>query len=140
MLWLPPGAGNGFFIPFEIGLWGDVPYSTHQATIGVPALITDMNSYNLAFTVHDGEWKSGSSRCDAVVYSRGLGYLNALKAPAAYTPGDNDWTDCDRSQAGKSSTGALATAARSLKKLTHPFVLRGMPRGCPIHESCISQS
>ena len=25
-----------------------------------------------------------------------LGYLNSLDAPAMFTPGDNDWTDCDR--------------------------------------------
>src|ERR1043166_9028942 len=30
------------------------------------------------------------------MYVQALGYLNALKAPAVFTPGDNDWTDCDR--------------------------------------------
>lgn len=85
---------------YAIGLWGDLPYSDLQATVGVPNLIADMNRQELAFTVHDGDLKSGSSRCDDAVYARGLGYLNALKAPAMFTPGDNDWTDCDRLSAG----------------------------------------
>ena len=82
--------------PYAIGLWGDLPYSTLQATVGVPNLIADMNSQKLAFTVHDGDLKSGSSECTDAVYQQALGFLAALKAPAAFTPGDNDWTDCDR--------------------------------------------
>jgi len=81
---------------YEIGLWGDLPYSATQATVGVPNLIADMNSQKLAFTVHDGDLKSGSSECTDTVYLQALVYLNSLQAPAAFTPGDNDWTDCDR--------------------------------------------
>ena len=33
-----------------IGLWGDLPYSDVQAQVGVPNLIADMNSQDLAFT------------------------------------------------------------------------------------------
>jgi hypothetical protein len=84
---------------YAIGLWGDLPYSAEQA-VGVTALIADMNSQRLAFTVHDGDLKAGSTRCDDAIYTQALGYFSALKAPAAFTPGDNDWTDCDRSSAG----------------------------------------
>ncbi len=86
---------------YAIGLWGDLPYSTLQATVGVPNLIADMNRHDLAFTVHDGDLKAGSnSLCDNALYAQALGYLNSLKAPAAFTPGDNDWTDCDRPSNG----------------------------------------
>jgi hypothetical protein len=82
---------------YAIGLWGDLPYSTEQASTGVPRLINDMNAQRLAFTVHDGDLKQGSgSPCDDALYFNALGYLNALLAPAMFTPGDNDWTDCDR--------------------------------------------
>src|SRR5262245_58406593 len=82
---------------YAIGLWGDVPYSADQQTVGVPNLIADMNRNHLAFTVHDGDLKQGSnSPCDDALYVRSLGYLNSLRAPAMYTPGDNEWTDCDR--------------------------------------------
>lgn len=42
---------------YAIGLWGDLPYSTIQATVGVPNLIADMNAQKLVFTVHDGDLK-----------------------------------------------------------------------------------
>ena len=81
---------------YAIGLWGDMPYSDVQATVGVPNLIADMNSQVLAFTAHDGDLKAGSGACSDAVYTRALGYFASLKAPAVFTPGDNDWTDCDR--------------------------------------------
>lgn len=86
---------------YAIGLWGDLPYSTLQATTGVPNLIADMNAQRLAFTVHDGDLKQGSgSLCDDNLYYQALGFFDALKAPAIFTPGDNDWTDCDRPSNG----------------------------------------
>jgi len=82
---------------YAIGLWGDLPYSPLQASVGVPNLIADMNAQRLKFTVHDGDLKAGSgSLCDDNLYFQALGYLNSLHAPAMFTPGDNDWTDCDR--------------------------------------------
>ncbi len=93
--------------PYAIGLWGDLPYSDAQAA-GVPALIADMNSQKLAFTIHDGDLKAGNSipgsltptTCADALYTQALSYFNALKAPAMFTPGDNDWTDCDRPSNG----------------------------------------
>ena len=87
--------------PYAIGLWGDLPYSPVQEAVGVPNLIADMNAQRLAFTVHDGDLKQGSnSPCDAALYARSLAYFNSLEAPAMFTPGDNDWTDCDRPNNG----------------------------------------
>jgi len=96
---------------YAVGLWGDVPYSDVQATVGVPNMIADMNSQKLAFTVNDGDLKQGSGPCDAALYERSLGYLNSLDAPAMFTPGDNDWTDCDRN-AGVSSLERLSYERR----------------------------
>jgi hypothetical protein len=93
---------------YAIGLWGDMPYSDIQAQSGVPNLIADMNKQNLAFTVHDGDMKAGNSiagsasptACSNALYTQSLNYLNSLKAPAMFTPGDNDWVDCDRPSNG----------------------------------------
>jgi hypothetical protein len=96
---------------YAIGLWGDLPYSPLQATTGVPNLIADVNQQHLEFTVHDGDLKAGSnSPCSDDVYTRSLAYLNAMKAPSMFTPGDNDWTDCDRPSNGGFS---------SLERLDH---------------------
>jgi len=93
---------------YAIGLWGDLPYNDAQALTGVPNLIADMNAQKLAFTAHDGDLKAGNSIANSVsvttckdeLYTQALGYFNALKAPAIFTPGDNDWTDCDRPSNG----------------------------------------
>ena len=92
---------------YAIGLWGDLPYSTGngdttytQKTTGVPNLVADMNRQDLAFSVHDGDLKDGSSRCSDDKYYDFKASLNTLEAPAIFTPGDNDWTDCDRASAG----------------------------------------
>ncbi len=97
---------------YTIGLWGDMPYSDLQANPGVdPNLIEDMNSQDLAFTVHDGDLKAGSVlpgsttpvKCDEAKYTQALGFFAKLRAPAAFTPGDNDWTDCDNGFAANSN-------------------------------------
>ena len=99
---------------YVIGLWGDLPYSPVQATVGVPNLIADMNAQNLKFSVHDGDLKSGGSVCSDNVYTQSLGYFNALKAPAMFTPGDIDWTDCDRPSAGAYSSRERLDFERAL--------------------------
>jgi hypothetical protein len=102
------GETNKNEFQYAIGLWGDLPYSDVQATTGVPNLIADMNNSKLEFTVHDGDLKAGNSTpgsttpttCSDALYTRGLTYLNSLDGPAMFTPGDNDWTDCDRPSNG----------------------------------------
>jgi hypothetical protein len=97
---------------YAIGLWGDLPYSDLQAQTGVPNLIADMNRQDLGFTVHNGDLKAGSgstttvtpTTCSDAMYAQALGFFNALKAPAIFTPGDNDWTDCDRPANGSFSS------------------------------------
>jgi hypothetical protein len=93
-------GGANYTGSYEIGLWGDLPYSPEQEQ-GVAKLIVDMNAQRLAFTVHDGDLKQGSnSLCDDNLYQKSLSYFNSLTAPAVFTPGDNDWTDCDRTSNG----------------------------------------
>jgi hypothetical protein len=96
---------------YAVGLWGDVPYSDDQRDIGVPNLLADMNRNRLAFSVHVGDLKQGSnSPCDDALYIRSEGYFNTLRRPAMYTPGDNEWTDCDRPSNG---------GYNSFERLTH---------------------
>jgi len=86
---------------YNIGLWGDLPYSTVQETVGLPNLFADMNAARLKFTVHDGDLKQGSgSPCNDALYVKAKGWFNSLNGAAMFTPGDNDWTDCDRPSNG----------------------------------------
>jgi hypothetical protein len=116
--------------PYAIGLWGDLPYSDVQALVGVPNLIADMNGQKLAFTVHDGDLKAGNSTpgsatpttCSDALYTQALGFFNSLRAPAMFTPGDNDWTDCDRPSNGGFSSRERLDHQRALLFST-PFSL-----------------
>jgi hypothetical protein len=115
---------------YSIGLWGDLPYSDTQALVGVPNLIADMNRQDLAFTAHDGDLKAGNgtpgsiapSTCTNALYAQGFAYFSALKAPAIFTPGDNDWTDCDRPSNGGFSSLERLDYERKLFFST-PFTL-----------------
>lgn len=110
--------GNDKNFEYAIGLWGDFPYSDVQAQVGVPNLIDDMNDADIKFSVQDGDLKAGSATansqtpttCADPLYVQALGFFNSLKKPAFFTPGDNDWTDCDRLSNGPFD---------SLERLTH---------------------
>ena len=107
---------------YAIGLWGDMPYSDLQALVGVPNLIADMNAQKLAFTVHDGDLKAGNgtpgsvtpTTCSDALYLQALGFFNALESAAMFTPGDNDWTDCDRPANGGFSSRERLDRQRQL--------------------------
>src|SRR5262249_40678768 len=106
------GKKNDKHFQYAIGLWGHLPYPDTQALVGVPNLSDDMNNADTEFSVHDGALKAGNGIAGSVtpttcqtaqeptIYSQGLGYFNALEKPAVFTPGDNDWTDCDRTSNG----------------------------------------
>jgi hypothetical protein len=84
---------------FTVALWGDMPYSDAD-TAKLPRLIDDINKARVSFSVFDGDIKSGSSRCDNAVYTTAIARFNSFKAPAIYIPGDNEWTDCHRTNNG----------------------------------------
>jgi len=118
------GTGGNGNNPYAVGLWGDLPYNALQATVGVPNLIADMNSQNLAFSVHDGDLKAGSGPCPDSLYTNAFATFNTLTAPAIFTPGDNDWTDCDR-DAGENSLERLDKERQIL--FSTPYTLGGHP-------------
>jgi len=99
-----PAAGT-----YQVGLFGDMPYGD-RGRAQYPALIADMNRADLKFSIFDGDIKNGKEPCYADVdgsaaaagkpdvYTYALRSFNQLKAPVVVTPGDNEWTDCDRTK------------------------------------------
>jgi hypothetical protein len=89
---------------FTFALWGDMPYVTpgtpDTQTPKIAPLIADINAAHVAFTIFDGDIKSGSSRCSNDVYATAIGYFGQFHAPMVYVPGDNEWTDCHRTNNG----------------------------------------
>jgi hypothetical protein len=88
----PAGAAT----VFSFGLWGDLPYARNNDEPKMQRLIDDMNAADIAFSIYDGDVKDGSSKCTDDVLTRSIAMFNALRKPAIYVPGDNEWTDCHR--------------------------------------------
>ena len=81
---------------FEFAIIGDLPYNA-QEEAKFAELVAAINAANVAFVVHNGDFKSGSSPCtDALFYQR-HGLFQTFKHPLIYVFGDNEWTDCHRS-------------------------------------------
>jgi hypothetical protein len=106
---------------FDFALIGDAPYaptsgaSPNKVQIypspEYNALITDINNHKkVAFTAHMGDIKAGDTWCvggnskdpvaAANVYMTNLTLFNTFQAPVVYIPGDNEWTDCHRTNNG----------------------------------------
>ena len=103
---------------FSVALWGDMPYIKNgtpwTTELQVTTLISDINKQKVAFSVFDGDIKSGSSFCDNSQYSNAVARFNALKSPAVYVPGDNEWTDCHRK-----NNAAAAPGYNALERLSY---------------------
>ena len=106
---------------FDFALIGDVPYAP---TAGVSpnkvqiypaaeyeAVIADINNHNkVLFTVHMGDIKAGDTWCvggnskdpaaAANLYTTNLALFNTFRNSVIYLPGDNEWTDCHRTNNG----------------------------------------
>jgi hypothetical protein len=85
--------------PVSFGLFGDTPYSSYERE-QLPRMLAEMGREELAFVVHDGDIKNGASVCSDEVFRDILGVFQASSVPLVYVPGDNEWTDCHRSNNG----------------------------------------
>ncbi len=64
-------------------------------------MIKEVNKEKPAFSVHVGDFKSGSTVCSDEYFNKIFNYFESFSRPLIYTPGDNEWTDCNREAAGK---------------------------------------
>src|SRR4029077_13083437 len=79
---------------YTIGLFGDLPYNA-LGRAQYPALLADINRHHVAFSVFDGDLKSGGDGpCADSLYYSSIENFNKLDRPLIWVPGDNDWTDC----------------------------------------------
>ena len=85
---------------FKFGLWGDMPYEKANDDPKIPALIESINKSDVKFSIYVGDIKDGSSKCTDDVYSKALTIFGQFKKPLVYIPGDNEWTDCHRTNNG----------------------------------------
>lgn len=89
---------SGFAQSFTFAAIGDVPYGPHEE---FAALIDKINTQSLAFTIHVGDIKSGSTVCSDETFLSVRRLFDRFNRALVYTPGDNEWTDCHRLNNGR---------------------------------------
>lgn len=91
-----PGGGFAFVV------MGDLPYTTRDVDQDqhFERLIAIVNKLQPAFSIHIGDIKSGSTRCDDATFEKIKAYFMTFQKPLVYVPGDNEWTDCHRKSNG----------------------------------------
>jgi len=83
-----------------VAIIGDIPYGPEQIA-AFPAEIKQINADpDVGGVIHLGDIKNGSSRCDTSYLEARLADFQSFADPLVYTPGDNEWTDCHRSNNG----------------------------------------
>ncbi len=85
------------FEPFEFVALGDMPYGPDA--IAGPAyrhLVDQVNALNPPFTLHVGDFKDGVADCGDAEYALQQRNFQRFNQALVYTPGDNDWFDCQR--------------------------------------------
>lgn len=106
-------AGLATAQPLSFGLFGDTPYSRWERA-QLPDLLAAMGREPLAFVVHDGDIKSGSTECSDAVFLDMLGVFQASRHPLVFVPGDNEWTDCHRKNNGSYDPAERLAKLRAL--------------------------
>ena len=83
---------------FSFAVIGDTPYSIGEEWM-FAEMLTAIGREELAFVVHVGDFKSGSSPCTDELFAKRLQQFQSVRHPLIFVPGDNEWTDCHRSGA-----------------------------------------
>lgn len=118
---------------YDFALIGDTPYDAIQEGMGFPNLVAELNRARPEFVIHVGDFKSGASPCSDALFERRLREFGTVESPFVFLFGDNEWTDCGRSQdeprdpmerLGK-LRALFAAGARSLGRRTMPLERQG---------------
>ena len=87
--------------PFSFVALGDLPYGqAAQGYAPYKLLIRSINQERPNFSIHIGDFKSGSTLCSDEESKVQLGHFGLFDSALVFTPGDNEWTDCHRANNG----------------------------------------
>lgn len=88
-------CGSAAAAQFSFAALGDVPY-TREEEQGFVGMIAEMNRQPLAFVIHVGDFKDARSECNDALFIQRHEWFQLSVHPFFYTPGDNEWIDCER--------------------------------------------
>lgn len=91
--------------PLTVAVYGDSPYGATATDTSqneeTPAFIDSINrDPKVDLVVHVGDIHSGKQLCTEDYDRMIFNFWLAFKNPVIYTPGDNEWTDCQKSGEG----------------------------------------
>jgi hypothetical protein len=99
---------------FSFVALGDMPYKLPDDIPKFDRLIATVNKLKPAFTLHVGDIKGGSTACSDAELQRALDQIQTFEGAVVYTPGDNEWTDCHRRDAGNFDPRERLTKLRAM--------------------------
>jgi hypothetical protein len=85
---------------FSFMAFGDMPYNLPEDIERFERLTKAVNAAKPSFSVHVGDIKNGRSDCSDQYYLMIKKMFMQFTNPLVYTPGDNEWTDCNRPLCG----------------------------------------
>jgi hypothetical protein len=124
VLGLPAGAaaasdhtgdrGNGHGDSYTFAVIGDIPYGAAQIA-RFPEVVQQINNDpQVEFVDHLGDIKDGSSVCSDEYFAQVKAQFDTFADPLVYTVGDNEWTDCHRTNNGSYNPLERLAKIRSL--------------------------
>ena len=97
--------------PVRFVVVGDLPYSEDQARVLESEIRPAIAAGNFPFAIHLGDFKAGGADCtETGLITAHDRIMTLIPGRVFYTPGDNDWTDCDRDK--------LSNPISEMKRLT----------------------
>jgi hypothetical protein len=84
---------------FTFGALGDTPYTWFEEA-HFPGMLEEISREDLAFVVHVGDFKATRAPCSDELFRSRREWLDRVRHPLVFVPGDNEWADCHGLQAG----------------------------------------
>jgi hypothetical protein len=96
----PAPAAAGHHRPYTFAVIGDIPYGAEQV-VDFPKVVAQINADpDVRLVSHLGDIKNGSSVCSDDYFQQIRADFDLFRDPLVYTIGDNEWTDCHRTNNG----------------------------------------
>ncbi|MDA9091638.1 GDSL-type esterase/lipase family protein [Porticoccaceae bacterium] len=81
--------------PLRFGVISDMPYNKTEEMLINAVINPAIDKSNFPFVVHLGDYKSQGTNCTPENDALFKQWVSERTPPVFYTPGDNEWADCD---------------------------------------------
>jgi hypothetical protein len=107
------GGDTGTNSPSILAVIGDSPYGASNTDtaefLKYPSYIAAINSdKDVSMVLHTGDIHSGKQNCTQEYNQSIFNYFNSFATPLIFTPGDNEWIDCQKVKEGGGTANSFA--------------------------------